>query len=263
MLGRDSFKFCKFQLNLGIDLVLLTPRSRGKKVFTEYTNNSDSESEPDSPLGGSPVRRAASTMVRRRVTRSSIQPRLLFPSEEQKRAREAAAAAAAAEEETTDIDASAKIANPRKRAHIARAPRSTPAEPRSSTPEPATYTTTKTFANTSTPAKQRLFEPVTPPPSRTTRASAKKDTTAELPPPPADTEPGPSTSSHHVDHEAKPLFEVMTKPAKRSPFDSWRRTKAASAPRSVSGTKREGEPLDSAPAKRTRSGAHPTTPTAG
>ncbi|GME64043.1 hypothetical protein GTA08_BOTSDO05738 [Neofusicoccum parvum] len=237
---------------------------RGKKIFTEFTNNSDdSGSEPDSPLGGSPVRRAAGVMARRRVTRSSIQPRLLFPSEEQKRAREAAAAAEAAEEDSTDIDASVQLATPRKRAHTARAPRSVPAEARDTTPEPTVQNTTKPPATTSTPATQRFFELATPPPSRTTRASAKKDTHVEPPPDPFVVEAGPSTSTsaQNGEHMTKPMFEPITRPTKRSPFDQWRRTKAGA--RSVSGTKREGESLEAAPAKRTRSAAHSTTPTAG
>ncbi|KAH7046017.1 hypothetical protein B0J12DRAFT_603158 [Macrophomina phaseolina] len=162
---------------------------RGKKVFTEYKDRDtdDSASEPESPLGASPVRRAVGSMARRRVTRSTIQPRLLFPTDEQKRAREAAAAAKAAEEDSTDIDASVQLATPRKRAHFARAPR-------------------------------------------------------------------PSTANQ------PPMFEPLTRPVKRSPFDQWRRTKAGT--RSVSGTKREGGPLEAASSKKTRSSARASTPTA-
>ncbi|KAK7710403.1 hypothetical protein SLS57_008366 [Botryosphaeria dothidea] len=231
---------------------------RGKKIFTEYKESDDSASEPDSPLGASPVRRAAGSTARRRVTRSEIKPRLLFPTEEQKRAREAAAAAKAAEEDSTDIDASVQLATPRKRAHFARAPRSNPTEVRSHTPEPADESTPKATVDTVTPAKQRFFEPVTPPPSRTTRASAKKDPHVDPVPDPVD-EAGPSNSAPNADQ--KPMFEPLTRPAKRSPFDQWRRTKAGT--RSVSGTKREGGPLEAASSKRTRNSARASTPTAG
>ena len=236
-------------------------RSRGKKIFTEFKDSSgDSASESDN-LGGSPVRRAAGSMARRRVTRSSIQPRLLFPTDEQKRAREAAAAAKAAEEESTDVDASVQLATPRRRAHTARAPRSVPAEKRAVTPEPAPQSTTKTVANTATPAKQRFFEPVTPPPSRTTRASAKKEVIVKMPQDPVESEAGPSDPAQSQDQEPKPMFESMTRPVKRSPFDQWRRTKAGA--RSVSATKREGEPLEASGVKRTRSSARASTPSAG
>lgn len=235
-------------------------RSRGKKIFTEFKEGSDDSGSDSDNLASSPTRRAVGSMARRRVTRSSIQPRLLFPTAEQKRAREAAAASKAAEEDSTDVDASVQLATPRKRAHKARAPRSAPAEARDATPEPAPESTPKTVENTTTPATQRFFEPVTPPPSRTTRASAKKDANVEPLQNPADGEAGPSDSAQNNDQEPKPVFAPMPRPAKRSPFDQWRRTKAGV--RSVSGTKREGEPLEVAGAKRTRSSARASTPSA-
>ncbi|KAF4543810.1 uncharacterized protein LTHEOB_509 [Lasiodiplodia theobromae] len=161
---------------------------RGKKIFTEFKEGSDDSGSDSDNLASSPTRRAVGSMARRRVTRSSIQPRLLFPTGEQKRAREAAAASKAAEEDSTDVDASVQLTTPRKRAHKARAPRSAPVEARDATPEPAPESTPKTVANTTTPATQRYFEPVTPPPSRTTRASAKKDANVEPPQNPADGE---------------------------------------------------------------------------
>ncbi|KAL0265110.1 hypothetical protein SLS55_001069 [Diplodia seriata] len=239
---------------------------RGKKIFTEFKEGSDDSGSDSDGLVSSPTRRAVGSRAvgstaHRRVTRSSIQPRLLFPTEEQKRARESAAAKAA-EEESTDVDASVQLATPRKRAHKARAPRSVPAEVRDVTPERDPESTAKTTANTTTPATQRFFEPVTPPPSRTTRASAKKDANVELPEDPIDHEAGPSDSAPNGHQESKqPVFAPMTKPTKRSPFDQWRRTKVGA--RSVSGTKREGESLEAASVKRTRSSARAATPSTG
>ncbi|OJD39883.1 uncharacterized protein BKCO1_2000223 [Diplodia corticola] len=243
---------------------------RGKKIFTEFKESSDDSGSDSDGLVGTPTRRAVrsraassravSSTAHRRVTRSSIQPRLLFPTEEQKRARETAAAKAA-EEDSTDVDASVLLATPRKHAHKARAPRSVPAEAREVTPEPASESTAKTAANTSTPDTQRFFEPFTPPPSRTTRASAKRDVNFDLPEGPVDVEADPSGPTQNGDQEPKPVFAPMARPAKRSPFDQWRRTKVGA--RSVSGTKREGDSLEAASVKRTRSSARASTPTTG
>ncbi|KXL44428.1 MAG: hypothetical protein FE78DRAFT_32670 [Acidomyces sp. 'richmondensis'] len=63
--------------------------SRGKKIFRPYTSASDDDNEHDIPAGTQrTLRRQAGATAARPLTRSSLQPRLLFPSETQRRDRE-------------------------------------------------------------------------------------------------------------------------------------------------------------------------------
>lgn len=80
----------------------LTTHSRGKKVLRRFDNAADSNEDDDDNLSDLEVRRKAGASATRRFTRSTIKPRLLFPSEEQRRAREAAEEAD--EEAVTDIE---------------------------------------------------------------------------------------------------------------------------------------------------------------
>ncbi|KAK7516603.1 uncharacterized protein IWZ02DRAFT_379450 [Phyllosticta citriasiana] len=81
---------------------------RGKKFFSEFTDHDSDVDEAESPLGGSPVRRiAASSTAPRRLLRSSIKPRLLWPNEEQQAAREHSSKSG--EEDSTDIEAPFKV----------------------------------------------------------------------------------------------------------------------------------------------------------
>ncbi|QDS75535.1 hypothetical protein FKW77_005356 [Venturia effusa] len=75
---------------------------RGKKVLRRFDTAADSNEDDDDNLSDLEVRRKAGASANKRFTRSSIKPRLLFPSEEQKRAREAAEEAD--EEAVTDIE---------------------------------------------------------------------------------------------------------------------------------------------------------------
>lgn len=80
----------------------LTIHSRGKKILRRFDNTAGSNEDDDDNLSDLEVRRKAGVSANKRFTRSTIKPRLLFPSEEQKRAREAAEEAD--EEAVTDIE---------------------------------------------------------------------------------------------------------------------------------------------------------------
>ncbi|RDI88853.1 hypothetical protein Vi05172_g1196 [Venturia inaequalis] len=75
---------------------------RGKKVLRRFDNAADSNEDDDDNLSDLEVRRKAGATATKRITRSTIKPRLLFPSEEQRRAREVAEEAD--EEAVTDIE---------------------------------------------------------------------------------------------------------------------------------------------------------------
>jgi hypothetical protein len=84
------------------DLKLTIYTSRGKKTLRRFDNADDANDDEDDNLSDLEVRRNAGAAASKRFTRSTIKPRLLFPSEEQRRAREAAEEAD--EEAVTDID---------------------------------------------------------------------------------------------------------------------------------------------------------------
>ncbi|KAK5987835.1 hypothetical protein PT974_11969 [Cladobotryum mycophilum] len=141
---------------------------RGKKFFRKFADPEvdeleDSEDELEAHLG-------------RRLTRSSIKPRLLFPTQKAQKTKEMLEeeeAATDVEEEEVEVEAKEEEANPK------------------------------------TPVK----------------AKAERAQTPEA-----------------------PKFAPRT--TKKSPFDSWRRTKEPAA--TTTATKRQGEPLASANVKRTR-----------
>ncbi|TLD37388.1 hypothetical protein E2P81_ATG04200 [Venturia nashicola] len=115
---------------------------RGKKVLRRFDNAADSNEDDDDNLSDLEVRRKVGATATKRFTRSTIKPRLLFPSEEQKRAREPAEEAD--EEAVTDIEV------PRPKATV-------------------------------TPVKQQ-FRPTTPPPTgRSKRSSAEHEEVDTVP----------------------------------------------------------------------------------
>jgi hypothetical protein len=76
--------------------------SRGKKFLRRF--DADDGDDEDN-LSDLEIRRRAGVSPSRRLTRSTLKPRILFPTDEQIRAREAAAAEEADEEAVTDIEA--------------------------------------------------------------------------------------------------------------------------------------------------------------
>lgn len=163
------------------------------------------------------------------MTRSNFKPRLLFPTEAQAKARE--------EDDEDDLEAvtdiDERLVHPRN---------GTDQKLLSSEDEGKERKDEEVV----TPVKQD-FSPATPPSTgRATRSKAKKG---------HETSPLTRTSESEVAPDPTP-----TQRKKPSPFDKWPRAKAGS--RSVSGTKREAEPMEKgdAPAgKRTRSGAASTS----
>lgn len=92
------FTFCKRLSCCYMSPSVANPsRSRGKKMFRKYEEDNDDSNETRVTRTGSPEHRP--------FTRSSIKPRLLFPTEEQRREREEGADTMDVDEEAiTDID---------------------------------------------------------------------------------------------------------------------------------------------------------------
>ncbi|KAJ9649534.1 hypothetical protein H2199_000310 [Coniosporium tulheliwenetii] len=181
---------------------------------TNAADDSDAQSDDS-------IRRKAGASSRRLFTRSTIQPRLLFPNESQRHDREAVDEED--EEAATDIELPVPVPTPRR--------------------------------STRYQLRQEMEEEVlaTPPATgRATRSATRKETAEHETPPMADT-------SELQQPEDTPLLMPMhaTRSKKASPFDSWRRTKQGSkaAPK---GTKRQAEPMErgEASGKRVRSGMH-------
>ncbi|KAF2424270.1 hypothetical protein EJ08DRAFT_652506 [Tothia fuscella] len=204
---------------------------RGKKIFRKFEDDqADGSAASDDNLSDLEIRRRAGTAASRPFTRSSIKPRLLFPSEDQQLAHEAD------EEADTDIEVS-RSSPSKKRNGAALGPVEEP-EPESVTPV------------------KSQFGPATPPTTgRAKRGSAKKDISFE--------------AASVVASASVQLEEVTSAPStssaagpksKRSPFDGWSRSKAGSSSgskTSAKGMKREGDVMirDGDEPKRTRSGA--------
>ncbi|KAG4429488.1 hypothetical protein IFR05_015026 [Cadophora sp. M221] len=190
---------------------------RGRKVFRKFGDGDDEsnplidESESEDEVDGDS---SLTSKLRRPLTRSSIKPRLLFPTAEQSRAREARSHNTEDEEADTDIE-----------------------EPMHGVSTP--FDQTDEFAAT---PKAPRFGPVTPP--TTTRATRSKKVEVYSSPagPISDDEPA-STSPTHRNHR--------TSSTKVSPFDQWQRVKPAKAS-PAKGKKREGEVLARGTEKKVR-----------
>lgn len=205
-----SSMFCKFLNSACIATLANDTHSRGKKMFRRFqspTAQSDEELDIDETSHSQAhLRHQAGAVAQRPLTRSSLRPRVLFPSEEHQPAIDEEDE----EEAQTDIESE----------HVV---------------ESEAKATSK--AHTTTPARHvRIAEgQVTPP---TTRKSTRFTHLSS---------PEEEQSSFSSETTPKP------KGKKRSPFDSWQRTK----PGMSGGRKRAASPEREVNAgKRTRSGAH-------
>lgn len=154
--------------------------SRGKKVFRKFPKEDDADEEDDSEL---------ETGNCRPLTRSSIKPRLLFPTAKQREEREAANTDD--EEATTDVE----------ELHD-------------------DVMTDREEEQVTTPVKQTVFSPATPPTTvHATRSSTKKAPEAVDP----------------IPYQGK----------KASPFNGWARTKAGTSTSAAGGKgkKRDAEAM--------------------
>ncbi|RMY74149.1 hypothetical protein D0863_03420 [Hortaea werneckii] len=202
---------------------------RGKKIFRRF---SDPEQERSSSAGQSDVsdvpgqrtlRRQAGTAAQRPLTRSSIKPRLLFPSEEQRLEREAGPDDVD-EEATTDID----LPNP-----------PTPQKQKGKA---------RPQKHIETPRKGR-FDPVSPPSIKQTKRAADRSAAS------GQCTPILEGEESEADPASLPTETFPTHTGGRGSskkiFDSWKRTKAGPS------RKRAGEPMDEdeSNVKRARSAA--------
>ena len=195
---------CKSSIAPFVTLYLLTlPPSRGKKIYRKFPDEEDS---PTSNLEY-PEFDEIKLDTSPRLTRSSIRPRLLFPTEKQRRER-----ALADEEAVTDIEDPNNLIHDSDMTDIA---------PNNDTEEEQLVT----------PVKQSFAEtPATPPTTgHVTRASTRKKA--------LDTSPlqGP---------EPREIVEGPRKRGKISPFDGWARVKSGVANDGGKGKKREGDALE-------------------
>ncbi|KAF2814167.1 uncharacterized protein BDZ99DRAFT_410503 [Mytilinidion resinicola] len=197
---------------------------RGRKLFRKFDDASASSgSDDDTNLAPTTaVRRQVGAAASRPFTRSTIQPRLLFPNEEQRREREAAQLAE--EEATTDIEVPVPI--------------------------PSSTRKGKGRVNNeaSTPVKSQ-FSPATPPSTGRARRTRQTDAVVDEP-------------EEHMELDVQSEEEIRTpvlpqqkaKGKKTSPFDSWQRVKPTARAVSGRGAKREGDVLEGT-GKRVRNGA--------
>jgi hypothetical protein len=196
--------------------------SRGKRFLRRYA---DDDVEDDDNLSDLEIRRRAGVPQARRLTRSTLKPRILFPSAEQVRAREAAAAEEADEEALTDIDV----------------PLPTPA--RTDKTGPPLKSTGNHRRSTAAPAADaRTPSPV---PMALDRAPPVGAASAE-----------PATAPN----DPKPTNKYLERPKSGrsvSPFDSWSRVKPVDSAGGAKGgsAKRRGSPLEKS-VKRVKGAGH-------
>lgn len=169
------------------------------------------------------LKRKAGISAQRPLTRSSVKPRLLFPSEDQLRERE---------EAVTDLDEEAVT-------DIEMPNASSPVKQKATAEEVATPIKDYGLRN------QHLATP--PPTKRTTRTTNKKTSPPTHPSPIYEDEPEPISAGVGETFPAK-----GGRRGGRSPFDAWQRTKAGS---SKGSHKREAAPMEEGArgGKRTRS----------
>ncbi|GAB7352555.1 hypothetical protein MBLNU459_g2940t1 [Dothideomycetes sp. NU459] len=193
---------------------------RGRKIFRRFESPSGQHEEDDGQDAAvsdtANLKRKAGAVASRPFTRSSLKPRLLFPTEEQ--IHERLADPHDDEEAVTDIEEE-------------RLPRPTP----------------KIARDLVTPAKTISFTPATPPSShRAVRSASKKMHFL------AGAESAQKETGDDEPSAATPVPQKKAKPI--SPFDAWQRTKAGVGERSKS-KKRNISPVpeDASISKRTRS----------
>lgn len=207
--------------------------SRGKKIlrrFEEPAGASSADEESDNP-NELDIRRKAGAASHRPFTRSTVKPRLLWPSNSQRCEPEEDAA----EEALTDIELPVPAPSPKK--HFD----SNTKAPSSNVHEEEELVT---------PAKQRLRHMTPPSTARPTRSIMKRD--AEISEPHATSE-----DEEEVQPIAPPVFVPQVRGKKPSPFDMWRRTKSGEES-AAKGTKREASPMERGDetVKRKRSGKY-------
>ncbi|KAL2266092.1 hypothetical protein VTJ83DRAFT_5444 [Remersonia thermophila] len=182
---------------------------RGKKQFRKFADVEEPTSRQGLDDGEGGLEGAVESPTKRHFTRSSIKPRLLFPTSSQEEDDAKDLVDEDDEEAVTDIED-----------HVLASLQGDEAA------KPETPADLIDEAAPGTPPRAPRYAPASPPATtRTTRFGSKKAA-----------EPTP---------KPKP-------PAKRSPFDSWRRVKGGATGAETSGLKRSGDELTAAAAKRTR-----------
>jgi hypothetical protein len=193
---------------------------RGKKVFRKFKDAPSDESEIDSD--NAKVGRQAGHMFTKRLTRSSIKPRVLFPTVD----KHDIDSDGTGDEAVTEIDES--------KAHGVKTPRKLDRTPKKMS----------VSASTSTPTKASSFRPASPPTTIKSKRGTKEVTSHTLE---ADLTTSPL---RHPEIGVQELVSSQT--TKRSPFDSWLRTKPGSSKVTGKSGKRSAESLESESTKRAR-----------
>ncbi|KAH8808457.1 hypothetical protein F5884DRAFT_792280 [Xylogone sp. PMI_703] len=182
---------------------------RGKKIFRKFTDQ-DETGSPSRAEGSDTEMEAAldatvPAELRRPLTRSSIKPKLLFPTAQQLKAREMRSQAAEEEEEAaTDI------------------------EEHNDNDDDGDVTPSDQIKSTVMTPKAPKFAPASPPSTARVTRSSKQFDRNNTPPPGASDDDAPSTPMRRG------------RGGKISPFDSWQRTKGGAKKPT---NKRAGEPL--------------------
>jgi hypothetical protein len=193
---------------------VLIVASRGKKFLRRFEDDGD-----DDNLSDLEIQRRAGLSPSRRLTRSTLKPRILFPTAEQVRAREAAAEEAD-EEAVTDIEVPCPAA-----------------KTDASGPSPKPGASRKRAA-----AGPADFRTPSPPPAADATTDAAPSVGAEVPTKPTNK------------YLQKPKSGRST-----SPFDSWTRIKPVESVSDTKGAtataKRRGSPMERS-AKRVKSDGH-------
>ncbi|KAF2665802.1 hypothetical protein BT63DRAFT_428749 [Microthyrium microscopicum] len=197
---------------------------RGKKIFRRFD---DSEAhDDDDNLSDLDIRRRAGQSPTPRMTRSSIKPRILFPTEEQRKAREAAAAEEADEEALTDIEVPSPTAK-----------KAIPAiQVSGASPHEQVESGVNDDEDMDPQAESSSFE------NHTEHANVNG---GEVTPSGPVQEP---IRNQHLERPGK-----ISRPS--SPFDKWSRVKAPEkSPSETKSSKRQASPIEQPPTKRLRSG---------
>lgn len=161
---------------------------RGKRIFRKFADFDDSASpaEDAEDEADEAIEQVVPPNLRRPLTRSSIKPRLLFPTPEQAKARVPKTHTTDDEEAETDIE------------------------------EPSTSTPMAIDDMAATPKAPR-FGPVSPPTTLRATRSKKMDICNPY--------VEPASEDDEVDAPASPLLRSQRTGGKVSPFDQWQRVK--------------------------------------
>jgi hypothetical protein len=203
--------------------------SRGKKVFRKF----DEPSMEDNNNPGSPPR-----------TRSSIKPRLLFPTKEQAQARETRNQEKIADEDhvigENEVDEEAVTDIDEKRITKSQEILETEDSEMTDVFDVETEIETEVETEPATPGRKPKVDSFNSPPASGTRSVTRSGARKAKPSPPIDGGPPIESQSVH-----------MTR-SKGTAFDSWKRTKGGLG--SGRARKREGDAVGESISKRTRAG---------